>query len=319
MSYASVVANNPPLPHQSQADDPASTSWSSTSAFDPQKINPFNSKPKHPPTNGSPENRRLRKAEEEGLELWATAKEYLLRPSVAGGLVGIVNVGLLVGAGRAFYVKPEYRHDPVVISSTAAAALLLGSVEGYFAEKFHQSPEGQEAERRAREEGSIIYQHIHEIILRPSYLGGFVGIVNVGVLGAVGTYGYKNWHQDSWDQSTVAAIAVGIFTLLGAESFAAVQYSKTPEGRKARQKAKEEGSAVYKHLHEAILRPGVLGGIFGLVNTGALATVAYCGYMNWDQPSWDKRTVSAIVAGILALWAGEGFIAENFRESHNRS
>jgi hypothetical protein len=69
------------------------------------------------------------------------------------------------------------------------------------------------------------------------------------------------------------------------------------------------------------------------VNTAILGTVGYYSYANWDKPSWDRRTVSAVSAGLIALWGTEGrvfiplvtlpfnlcvlhrYIAERYRES----
>lgn len=44
------------------------------------------------------------------------------------------------------------------------------------------------------------------------------------------------------------------------------------------------------------------------VNTAILGTVGYYSYVNWDKPSWDRRTVSAVVVGLLTLWGGEGWV-----------
>lgn len=57
-----------------------------------------------------------------------------------------------------------------------AATLALFSVEGYAAEKYRQTPQGQEEERRAKQEGALIYRHLHDQIMRPGVLGGMVGL-----------------------------------------------------------------------------------------------------------------------------------------------
>lgn len=88
----------------------------------------------------------------------------------------IVNVGLLASASHAFYTQPELRRNTTVISSTVGAALGLLAIEGYAAEKYRETPRGQEEERRARKEGSAIYKHSKEVILRPGVLGGLVGL-----------------------------------------------------------------------------------------------------------------------------------------------
>ena len=87
-----------------------------------------------------------------------------------------MNIGLLTGAGRAFYLYPEYRHSPSVVSSTVAAAVFLAAAEGFAADHYHKTPEGKAAERRARKEGSAIYRQLHDIVLRPSYFGGLLGV-----------------------------------------------------------------------------------------------------------------------------------------------
>jgi hypothetical protein len=85
-----------------------------------------------------------------------------------------VNIGLLAGASRAFYVNPQYRRDSVVISSTVAIAVTLLSAEGFAVEKYRQTPQGQAEEKRAKE-GTLIYKHAGEQILRRCVLGGLVG------------------------------------------------------------------------------------------------------------------------------------------------
>lgn len=42
------------------------------------------------------------------------------------------------------------------------------------------------------------------------------------------------------------------------------------------------------------------------VNTAIIGTVGYFAYKNWDAPRWDRRMVSAVSVGIIALWSGEG-------------
>ncbi|KAK7438041.1 hypothetical protein VKT23_018208 [Stygiomarasmius scandens] len=168
--------------------------------------------------------RKLREAEEEGLYLWQLTKQVLLRPGVAGGLVGLVNIGLLAGAARAFYTQPHLRRDTKVLASTAAATFALLSAEAFGVEQYRQTPRGREEERRAREEGSLLYQHARELILRPKVLGGLLAWVNTAVLGAVGYYSYINWDRPSWDRRTVSAVSIGLLTLFGGEGIIAERY-----------------------------------------------------------------------------------------------
>lgn len=96
--------------------------------------------------------------------------------SSAEWCLSLVNIGLLAGAGRAFYAQPHLRQDRTILASTAAAAFALLSVEGYAAEKYRQSPRGHAEEVRARKEGTLLYKHLHEQVLRPGVLGGLVGL-----------------------------------------------------------------------------------------------------------------------------------------------
>lgn len=138
-------------------------------------------------------NNGYRKAGTEDEHIWEAAKQYLLRPGLAGGLVGLgescplvhqasihslrsVNLGIIAGVGHTYYAEPHFRRDTTAISSTVAGALALFSLEGYAAERYRKTPRGQDEERRAEEEGSFLYRHACEIVLRPGILGGLVGL-----------------------------------------------------------------------------------------------------------------------------------------------
>ena len=109
MSYAEVAATNiPPLSEQPHPD-PALLNTSSSPAPPANTVDGTSSKVAvvSPPTNNGFEddgsddyndksskrkskmNRRFKEAEAEGLYLWDVTKQYLLRPGVAGGLVGL--------------------------------------------------------------------------------------------------------------------------------------------------------------------------------------------------------------------------------------
>lgn len=47
-----------------------------------------------------------------------------------------------------------------------------------------------------------------------------------------------------------------------------------------------------------------------LVNLGIIGGVSYVAYDNWDQPHWDRKTVSAVTIGLLSLVTGEGYVLE---------
>ncbi|KAJ7096437.1 hypothetical protein C8R44DRAFT_717981 [Mycena epipterygia] len=231
-SYADRVAHNAAPYSEQPHPDPAllnTASPSSTPDIDPtKKVNvPMSTNHSPNPTpNPAPSrrpNRRLEESKAEGLYLWQSAKDYLLKPGVAGGLIGIVNIGLMAGAARAFYVQPHYRHDTTVISSTVAATLAILSVEGYVAEAYRQTAAGQAEERRAKEEGALIYRHLRERILREGTLGGLVGVINILILGAVGYFSYENWSRP-WDRRIVSAVSAGLLTLSVGEGMIAEKY-----------------------------------------------------------------------------------------------
>lgn len=91
-------------------------------------------------------------------------------------LLRVVNVGLLSWASYALYTKPHLRRDTKLLASAAAAALTLLGAEGYAAEKYRETPAGQEEERRAKKEGAVLYRTAKEHLLRPGVLGGLVGV-----------------------------------------------------------------------------------------------------------------------------------------------
>ena len=88
----------------------------------------------------------------------------------------LVNLGLLSWASYALYTKPHLRRDTKVLASAAAAALTLLGAEGYAAEKYRETPAGQEEERRAKAEGAALYRAARENLLRPGVLGGLLGV-----------------------------------------------------------------------------------------------------------------------------------------------
>lgn len=82
----------------------------------------------------------------------------------------------MAGASRAFYTQPHLRRDTKVISSTVAATLAIFTAEGFAVEKYSQTPRGKAEAKRAKEEGTLLYKHAHEAILRPGVAGGIVGL-----------------------------------------------------------------------------------------------------------------------------------------------
>ncbi|KAG1895563.1 uncharacterized protein F5891DRAFT_1058061 [Suillus fuscotomentosus] len=251
MSYASVAAHDAPPSSEQPRPDPALLTTERSSASnvidDTLKVNVVSSDFKENPATYTsktyvPEgidddlvdpgrkavtgkgHKRLQEAQAEGIYLWEVTKHYLFRPGVAGGLIGLVNVGLLSRVGYGFYTKPSLRQNFTAISSAAAGALLLIGTEGYAAQKYRQTPIGRQEERRAREEGTLIYKQLREHVFRPGVLGGLVGLVNTAILGAVGYYSYVNWHKPKWNRDVVTAVAFGLLTLWGGEGYLAERY-----------------------------------------------------------------------------------------------
>ena len=171
-------------------------------------------------------NQRLHEAEAEGIYLWNTFKTYLFQPGVAGGLVGLVNVGLLSSAGYHFYTDPQLRRNTKVIGSTIAGAIAMLSVEGYAVEKYRQTERGQAEERRIRKEGTSVVHDVYQTIVRPGVMGGMLGLVNTAILGTVGYYSYMNWDRPRWDRNIVSAISVGLVSLTAVEGYIADSYRK---------------------------------------------------------------------------------------------
>lgn len=130
------------------------------------------------------------------------------------------NIGIFAGAARTFYTQPHLRRDTKVISAAVAATVALLSVEGFVVKKYSQTPRGQEEARRAKE-GSLINRFLREQILRPGVLGGILGIVNAGILGAIGYFSYINWDKPTWDRRVVSAVSVGVLALWSGESVVA--------------------------------------------------------------------------------------------------
>ncbi|KAH8115216.1 hypothetical protein DFH11DRAFT_1877008 [Phellopilus nigrolimitatus] len=179
--------------------------------------------------NGSAKRRRrarkaVDEAEHEAQGLWACAKEHLLRPGVAGGLLGVVNVGLLSGAAYALATTPALRRDARVLSAGGAAFLALAGLEGGAAARYARTPRGQDEAKRARREGAAVYRHTREAVLRPGVLGGLVGLVNAGVLGGAGYAAYAHWDRPRWDRRVVSAVAVGLLGLWSGEGLLAERY-----------------------------------------------------------------------------------------------
>ncbi|CAE6482667.1 unnamed protein product [Rhizoctonia solani] len=168
----------------------------------------------------------LHDAEEEGLYLWNQFKERILRPSTAGGILGVVNVGLLAFIGRELYTKPHLRSDSRTLGIGAAATFALFGVEGALADAYVKTPAGKKEKERAKKEGAALYRHTREVVLRPGVLGGLIGALNLGILGGVGYAAYSNWDQPRWDKRVVSTISACLLSLSAAEGYVAERYAE---------------------------------------------------------------------------------------------
>ncbi|WVF68221.1 hypothetical protein IAT40_002986 [Kwoniella sp. CBS 6097] len=165
----------------------------------------------------------LHKAESALGPYWDKTKDVVLRPGTLGGLMGVVNVGILGTLGYFAYTRKDQPWDRRIVGGAVAGTLALFGAEGYVAESYLQTPEGRQEAERAKAEGSKAYLQAKEVILRPQVAGGLVGAFNVAILGALGYFSYKNWNQP-WDRRTVSAISVGLLGLSGLEGYAGKVY-----------------------------------------------------------------------------------------------
>jgi len=177
----------------------------------------------------------------------------------------------------------------------------------------HRKEKDKKHVRDTEHEGAAIWDDVLERVLRPSTLGGLVGLVNVGLIGA---FGYQLYTKPSLRSDTRALTTAGVtaLVLLGGESFIAEAYRRTPAGQEEERRAKDEGAAIWRHTKEVVLRPGVLGGLVGIVNVGILGTVGYITYSNWDRPYWDRQTIVLTTAGLIALGTAEGYLGAEYQE-----
>ncbi|WWC65052.1 uncharacterized protein I303_107666 [Kwoniella dejecticola CBS 10117] len=165
----------------------------------------------------------LHKAESALGPYWDQTKDVVLRPGTLGGLLGVVNVGILGTAGYFAYTRRDQPWDRRLVGGVVAGIATLFAGEGYLAESYLQTPEGKQEAERAKAEGSKFYLQAKEVILRPQVAGGLAGAVNVAILGALGYFSYQNWNRP-WDRRTVSAISIGLLGLSGLEGYAGKVY-----------------------------------------------------------------------------------------------
>ncbi|KAH9929547.1 uncharacterized protein BXZ73DRAFT_48055 [Epithele typhae] len=246
MSYAAVAGRNaPPMSQQPQPDPALLTTErpsASNIADDAAKVNIVSPDFKrytatdtsvrnvpHEGPSGTPSRRRryIDEVEQEGFYLWNLAKQYVFHPAVAGGLIGLVNIGLVSTAAYSFYTKPHLQRDTRVIFTTVAGALGLLAAESYAAEQYYETPQGQREAQRAKQEGAVLYRQAYEQLFRSGVLGGLVGVLNAGIIGTVGYFSYSNWDKPSWDRRIVSSVTVGLLALWTGEGYIVERYRST--------------------------------------------------------------------------------------------
>ncbi|KAL5528825.1 hypothetical protein ACEPAF_7964 [Sanghuangporus sanghuang] len=229
-------------------------------------------------------------------------------------------------ASKVNVVASDFKEHPATLTSETNASLAVsesdyeydegGNVNGSEKRKRRKARQGQLHDAEAEAAG--LWAIVKERLFQPGVAGGLLGVVNVGLLGYT-SYALYTDPSIRRDKRVLSIGSLSLLTLLGLEGYAAERYAKTPEGKAERQRAREEGTAIYRHVREVVLRPGVLGGLVGLANVGILGGVGFVAWRNWERPAWDRRLVSAVSVGLLGLWSVEGALAEKFRresESH---
>jgi len=156
---------------------------------------------------------------------WEKTKDIVLRPGTLGGLMGVVNVGILSTLGYYAYTRQHQPWDRRIVGSAVAGTLALFGAEGYVAESYLSTPEGKQEAERAKREGSKLYMQTKEVVLRPQVAGGLVGAFNLAVLSTVGYFSYKHWNHP-WDRNVVSAVTVGLLGLSGLEGWAGKEYAE---------------------------------------------------------------------------------------------
>jgi len=169
--------------------------------------------------------RKARKHQKERDQLWAKIKYRVLQPGVAGGIMGIINIGVISAVSYDLYSNPALRSNTRFLSTAAIGTVLLLSAEGVVAEAYRRTDAGRAEEKRARREGALITNRARDLVLRPGVMGGLVGVVNVGILGTVGYFGWKDWNnRHLWDRRTVSAVVIGLMAVAGGEGYLAEEY-----------------------------------------------------------------------------------------------
>ena len=91
-----------------------------------------------------------------------------------------MNIGVLGTLGYNIYKKPSLITEPRMntrpLAYISGGLITLFVLEGFTADKYLETPQGQDELRRAEEEGHLLYNRTKEIILRPKVAGGILGV-----------------------------------------------------------------------------------------------------------------------------------------------
>lgn len=87
--------------------------------------------------------------------------------------------------------------------------------------------------------------------------------MNIGLIGSVGRIFYLRPHLRR-DAIAISSALASTIALISIEGFAAEKYLQTSRGQEEERRVKEEGALIFRHTHEQIMRPGVLGGVVGI-------------------------------------------------------
>lgn len=111
--------------------------------------------------------------------------------------------------------------------------------------------------------------------------------MNIGLLASVGRTFYLRPHLRR-DATAISSALAATVALISIEGFAAEKYIQTTRGQEEERRAKKEGALIFRHAHEQIMRPGVLGGVVGI--SEYCARLCYFTRVNAVhqsiQPSW---------------------------------
>jgi hypothetical protein len=91
-----------------------------------------------------------------------------------------VNIGVLGTLGYNIYKKPSLITEPRMnarpLAYISGGLITIFALEGFVADQYLETPQGQDELRRAEEEGHLLYNRTKEIVLRPKVAGGILGV-----------------------------------------------------------------------------------------------------------------------------------------------